>query len=288
MNMLSTPALKASQRRWTARAIADAAVRALCDEALLTPKPALVDRRGCGAHRDMDLPMLLRSALTLRATFEKVARCAITVSAKTNLRERLTDIGLRGEREMFAATGGANTHRGAIWTLGLLCAARAMSDETANVDELCAGAARIARLPTAASVALSHGRSVFLRFGARGARGEAEDGFPHVYNVALPALRASRALGHDEIHAQLNALVHLIASVDDTCLLYRGGAETLRAAQTGAQAVLRAGIATAAGKAALAELDRNLLTLNASPGGSADLLAATLLLDRFVPATKAS
>ena len=288
MNMLSTPALKASQRRWTARTIADAAVRALCDEALLTPKPALVDRRGCGAHRDMDLPMLLRSALTLRATFEKVARCAMTVPANKNLRERLTEIGLRGEREMLAATGDVNTHRGAIWTLGLLCATRAMSNDAATIGELCDGAARIARLPTAASVALSHGRSVFLRFGARGARGEAEDGFPHVYNVALPALRASRALGHGELHAQLNALLHLIASVDDTCLLYRGGAEALRVAQTGAQAVLSADIATAAGKAALAALDRNLLALNASPGGSADLLAATLLLDRFAPATEAT
>ena len=133
MNMLSTPALKVSQRQWSARAIADAAVRALCDEALLTPKPALVDRRGCGAHRDMDLPMILRSALTLRATFENVARCAITASTKTNLRERLTEIGLRGEREMLAATGGVNTHRGAIWTLGLLCAARATSDDTTKM-----------------------------------------------------------------------------------------------------------------------------------------------------------
>ena len=284
MNMLSTPALKASQRQWTARAIADAAVRALCDEALLTPKPALVDRRGCGAHRDMDLPMLLRSALTLRATFEKVARCSIAVSAKTNLRERLSEIGLFGERQMLAATGGVNTHRGAIWTLGLLCAARAMNDDAASIGELCADAAGIARLPAPASVAPSHGRSVFLRFGARGARGEAEDGFPHIYNVALPALRASRALGHGESHVRLNALLHLIASVDDTCLLHRGGAEALRVAQAGAQAVLAAGIATVAGKSALAELDRNLLALNASPGGSADLLAATLLLDRFAPA----
>jgi triphosphoribosyl-dephospho-CoA synthase len=210
------------------------------------------------------------------------------MSTKSNLRERLTEIGLRGEREMLAATGGVNTHRGAIWTLGLLCAARAMNDDTATIGELCAGAARIARLPTNASVALSHGRSVFLRFGARGARGEAEDGFPHVCNVALPALRASRALGHDEIHAQLNTLLHLIASIDDTCLLYRGGAEALHVAQTGAQVVLSAGITTAAGKAALAELDRKLLALNASPGGSADLLAATLLLDRFAPATEAA
>lgn len=285
MNMLSMPALKAvSQRQWSARKIADAAVRALCDEALLTPKPALVDRNGSGAHRDMDLPMLLRSALTLRATFEKIARSTAAMSPTTKLRERLTDIGIRGEREMLAATGGVNTHRGAIWTLGLLCASRAMLDETATANDLCACAARIARLPAVADTDISHGRSMHLQFGARGARGEAEDGFPQVYEVALPALRESRVLGHDETHAQLTALLHLIASVEDTCLLYRGGAEALSVARIGSESVLSLGVGTAAGKLALAELDRKLLGLNASPGGSADLLAATLLLDRFVPA----
>ncbi len=204
----------------------------------------------------------------------------------TKLRERLTEIGIRGEREMLAATSGVNTHRGAIWTLGLLCAARAMSDETATAGALCACAARIARLPAVANTDASHGHSMYVQFGARGARGEAEDGFPHVYEVALPALRKSRALGHDEVHSQLTALLCLMASVDDTCLLYRGGTAALCVARSGAAAVLSLGVGTAAGKSALANLDRQLLALNASPGGSADLLAATLLLDRFVPDTE--
>lgn len=283
MNMLRTaPLALATKRRWTARHIADAAVRALCEEALLTPKPALVDRRGSGAHRDMDLPMLLRSALTLRMTFEKIARCASTLQLGAALRRRLAEVGLDGERDMLAATGGVNTHRGAIWSLGLLCAARAALGETNSTDALCDYAGRIARLPHSAPAELSHGLAMLQRFGARGARGEAEHGFPHVRTLALAVLRGARARGLDERHAQIETLLSLMTQVDDTCLLYRGGDAALQTARDGARCVLDAGIGTPNGNAALQALDRRLVELGASPGGSADLLAATLLLDRFV------
>ncbi len=285
MNMLSTaPLASPIKKTWSARRIADVTVRALCEEAMLTPKPALVDRRGSGAHRDMDLPLLLRSALTLRGTYEKIARCAATLQLGPLLRERLATIGIDGERDMLAATGGVNTHRGAIWSLGLLCAARAALDESANAESLCDYAGRIARLPRASTSELSHGLAMLQQFGARGARGEAEDGFPHVHRVALPALRAARVLGYDETHAQLEALLLLMTQVEDTCLLYRGGHNALQVARDGARRVLDAGVGSSGGKAALQQLDRQLVELGASPGGSADLLAAALLLDRFVPA----
>jgi triphosphoribosyl-dephospho-CoA synthase len=283
MNMLRTaPLAPSAKRAWSTRDIAVAAVRALCEEAMLTPKPALVDRRGNGAHRDMNLPMLLQSALTLRATFEKTARCAATLPLASPLRQRLARIGMDGERDMLAATGGVNTHRGAIWSLGLLCAARAALDGTHSAEDLCDYASRIARLPRSSQATNSHGLAMRDRFGARGARGEAEDGFPHVHALALPALRASRARGVAEGQAQLETLLLLMTCVGDTCLLYRGGEEALHAAQDGARSVLDAGVATAQGKTALHVLDRRLVELGASPGGSADLLAATLLLDRFV------
>ncbi len=283
MNMLSTAPLRPAKRLWSARKIADAAVRALCEEAMLTPKPALVDRRGSGAHRDMDLPLLLRSALTMRLTFEKTARCASSLQLGAKLRQRLSEIGLDGERDMLAATGGVNAHRGAIWTLGLLCAARSALHESTDAAELCAHAGRIARLPITAAAIESHGAAMRSAFSAHGARGEAEDGFPHLYKIALPALRDARARGFDEPQAQLQALLSLMSSVEDTCLLYRGGAQALQVARQGAQRVLDVGVGSPAGKAALNQLERDLIALNASPGGSADLLAATLLLDRFVP-----
>jgi triphosphoribosyl-dephospho-CoA synthase len=127
---------------------------------------------------------------------------------------------------------------------------------------------------------------MLLRHGARGACGEARDGFPHVYKVGLPALLAARAHLGDEGPARLHALLSLIARVDDTCLLYRGGREALEFAQRGAQRVLALGIATALGQNVLRELDRGLARRNASPGGSADLLAATLLVDRIAYAAE--
>jgi triphosphoribosyl-dephospho-CoA synthase len=264
--------------------IADYAVAALIDEACLTPKPALVDRRGSGAHRDLDLDTMLRSARALRPTFFAIARAAAGERPSQALRERLARIGREGEHTMMTATGDSNAHRGAIWIVGLLCAGAAM-DAPDGSEAICASAAAIARFhdrfaPQAA--ASSHGARVAARYGVAGARGEAREGFPHVSRIGLPALVNARARHLNEDDARLDTLIAIVASLDDTCLLHRGGLAALRAAQHGARRVIEAGgVAQEAGRAALARLDRTLLALNASPGGAADLLAATLLLDRL-------
>ena len=264
-----------------ARLVADLAVRALVEEAELTPKPALVDRRGGGAHDDMDLEMLRRSAYALYPTFVALATRAHLCAPSRRLREELAAIGRRGEETMFAVTRGVNTHRGAIWALGLLAAAAAMAPPEAPPADVAALAGQVAVFPDRyAPPEASHGSLVTRRYGVAGARGEARHGFPHVVGVALPALRAAREAGCSERLARLDALVALVANVDDTCLLYRGGRAALRDAQTGAQAVLDAGgNATAAGRRALRSLEAALLGHNAAPGGSADLLAAALFLD---------
>jgi triphosphoribosyl-dephospho-CoA synthase len=261
--------------------LADLAVCALVDEAELTPKPALVDRRGSGAHDDMNLGMLCRSAHALRATFATLAARAHGRTPSQRLREELAAIGRRGEREMLAVTGGVNTHRGAIWTLGLLAAAASMAPLEAGPASIATLAGRVAAFPDRYSpYETSHGSLVTRRYGVAGARGEARRGFPHVVGVALPALQAARTAGRPEQSARLDALVALIVHVDDTCLLHRGGHAALQDAQTGARAVLAAGgSATVAGRRALWLLEAALLRHNASPGGSADLLAGALLLD---------
>jgi triphosphoribosyl-dephospho-CoA synthase len=267
--------------------VAGLAVRALVEEAELTPKPALVDRRGCGAHDDMDLEMLRRSAHSLRPTFGDLAARAYRREPSRLLREELAAIGRGGEETMFAVTGGVNTHRGAIWALGLLAAAAAMAPREALPADIAALAGQVAVFPDRhAPPEASHGSLVTRRYGVAGARGEARHGFPHVVGVGLPTLRAAREAGCAERFARLDALVALIANVDDTCLLYRGGCAALRDAQTGARAVLDAGgNGTAAGRRALRSLEVVLLRHNAAPGGSADLLAATLFLDALDHAT---
>jgi triphosphoribosyl-dephospho-CoA synthase len=262
--------------------IAALAVDALIAEARLTPKPALVDERGSGAHRDLDLDTMLRSARALQPTFLAIARAASGVAPSQALRERLARIGREGEAAMLRATGGSNAHRGAIWIVGLLCAGAAMH-APGDSEAICASAAEIARYDdrfAPASAQASHGARVTARFRVAGARGEAREGFPHALRIGLPALADARRRGLSDTYARLDALVAIMASLDDTCLLHRGGSQALAVAKDGARRVIdHGGMAHAAGRAALARLDADLLALNASPGGAADLLAATLFLD---------
>ena len=284
MTTAALPLLRDEVREYAASPllIATHAVDALIAEARLTPKPALVDARGSGAHRDLDLDTMLCSASALQPTFLAMARAASNAGPSQALREQLARIGREGEAAMMRATNGSNAHRGAIWIVGLLCAGAAMHAPH-DSEAICATAAAIARFDdryAPASASSSHGARVSARYCVAGARGEAHDGFPHARRIGLPALDAARARGLDETGARLDALIAIIASLDDTCLLHRGGRNALDTAQRGAKKVLDCGGAgTDAGRTALAQLEAALLALNASPGGAADLLAATLFLD---------
>jgi triphosphoribosyl-dephospho-CoA synthase len=267
-----------------AERLADLAVDALIDEADLSPKPALVDRRGNGAHTDLHLGLMHASALSLWPVFKEMAEAAIEFGeVGLPLREAIGLIGREGEEVMLATTGGVNTHRGAIWALGLLVAAVALEPQSTAAGSIALRAARLALLDDRyAPRPLSHGAQVAQRYGARGAREEAQLGFPAVIQRALPQLKRSRAAGHGEQNARLDALLAIMTALADTCVLYRAGEQGLQTMQLGAQAVLDAGgSASLAGRRRLHELDQQLIALNASPGGAADLLAACLFIDRI-------
>jgi triphosphoribosyl-dephospho-CoA synthase len=271
--------------------IADLAVAALRAEADLTPKPGLVDRRGPGAHSDMDLELLHRSAESLHPAFAECVSAATKSASELELRDRLGQIGRAGEAMMLRVTGGVNTHRGALWALGLLSAGAATAPVggAAGVIELAAGLARIPDPHSAPTV--SNGACARRLYGAAGATGEAQQGFPNVREHALPALRAARRDGADESTARLEALLALMAHLDDTCVLHRGGSTGLSALQGSARAVLDAGgCRTPEGRRRFTRLDHLCADHRLSPGGSGDLLAVTLFLDtldeRAVPSCK--
>ncbi|EJM85698.1 triphosphoribosyl-dephospho-CoA synthase [Pseudomonas sp. GM60] len=270
-----------------AERLADLAVDALIDEADLSPKPALVDRRGNGAHTDLHLGLMHASALSLWPAFKEMAESAIAFGeVGVPLREAIGRIGREGEQTMLATTNGVNTHRGAIWALGLLVTAAALDCSNTHASTVALRAARLAILDDRyAPRPLSHGAQVAQRYGARGAREEAQLGFPSVIQRALPQLKRSRAAGHGEQNARLDALLAIMTQLSDTCVLYRAGEQGLHTMQLGAQAVLDAGgSASLAGRRRLHELDEQLIALNASPGGAADLLAACLFIDRIASA----
>ncbi len=267
-----------------ARTLACLVESALIDEVTLSPKPGLVDVRGNGAHRDLDWALMVHSAQTLRPAFEAMALAGAQIDAPLALRERIGRLGREGEMAMLSATGGVNTHRGAIWTLGLLVTAAAQAPHALGAAPVASRAARLAGVPDRfAPVSTGHkGERACHDYGVGGAKGQACAGFPHVLKVALPALRRARAAGIREDHARVDALLATMATLDDTCVLARGGPDALRAVQTGAAAVrAEGGLATPQGRRAFRRLETDMLARNVSPGGAADLLAAALFLDRL-------
>src|SRR5258706_7743700 len=261
--------------------MAGLARQALIAAAELTPKPGLVDRRGAGAHMDLSLAIMRRSALTIEPFLCQMAVISSGTQPNQSLRERLAVIGRDAERAMFKATSGSNAHKGAIWIMGLLISAAAMQrEDQVPASAITATAKKIAAFEDRATPRLvSHGDVVANRYGVTGARGEALRGFPHVVDLGLPMLHSRRASGAIENVARLDTLLSIMSRLDDTCLLYRGGPEALVTAKRAAAAVQSAGgSGTVIGRQRLQRLDRQLLDLNVSPGGSADLLAATPFL----------
>lgn len=275
LTLVGIPAAATSDR------LADAAVAALVTEARLTPKPGLVDLRGPGSHHDMHVGLLVRSAEALRPTFTALAVAGAHGPLDQAMRARLAAIGRAGERVMLATTRGVNTHRGAIWALGLAVAVSA-NDLGAPPAAVLAGIGRLTShgdpaLPN--GLTASNGARSRERYGVAGAVGAARSGFPAAATV-LEALRSARADGHPETDAQLTALLASIAVLDDTCLLHRGGPVGLELAQHSARRILHlGGPSSTAGSSVLADLDQELTARGLSPGGSADMFALAFFLD---------
>ncbi|MGC4979984.1 triphosphoribosyl-dephospho-CoA synthase [Streptomyces sp. DT193] len=264
--------------------LARAAVAALTRQLELTPKPGLPDPRDLRARvTRRDLCSLRWSAKALTPGLAAMAAAARRNGRATpELRAELGSIG-RCTEHSVALTGGG--HRGALWVLGLLVAAAAL-DPGATGADVTATAKRIAaHTDRRAPRRPSRGSSISATYGAAGARGEARAGFPHVRR-ALDALATARAAGAPEPCARLDALLAVMATLQDTELLYTAGPHGLRHVQAGARGVLEAGgTSTEAGRSGLAVLDDDLHARGWSPRGSGGLLAGALFVDAL-PVTR--
>ncbi|RJS50208.1 triphosphoribosyl-dephospho-CoA synthase [Bacillus sp. PK3_68] len=257
--------------------VAEAAVRSLIEEAELTPKPGLVDQANTGAHNDLTIHLMRKSARSLKETFIEMADASYGLTPSQSLREKIALIGREGEKRMYEATSGANTHKGAIWALGLLVSAAAMGKGTYTIEEVVSKAGETARFSDRfCPIVPTNGDRVKIKYGVEGARGEAQQSFPHIMQVSLPMLKWARESGMTEEAARLSVLLSLIAHLDDTCILHRGGAESLIFAKVQANVWLKNKKLEQ-----LKQLDEEFTSRNISPGGSADLLAATLFLDKM-------
>lgn len=266
--------------------IARLAHTALVREAEATPKPGLVDRVSSGAHADMTIDTFYRAIAALEPYWHQFAAsgaAAPHLSPAEALRQ-IRPIGLAAERAMYGATGGVNTHKGAIFSLGLLCCAceRLLArGEVLAVENVCREAAGIAKetLPELARERSTKGGRAYAAYGSMGARGEAAGGFLSARTLGLPELLRARAMGANENDALLFALLRLIGSVEDTNVLLRAGPEAARWARAEAQAFLGRYLpGDPEAIPALERLNAAFSEKNVSPGGCADLLAVTWFL----------
>lgn len=263
------------------QSIGRAAIRALYREIALYPKPGLVSPIDSGAHSDMDMQTFLRSLSALRNYFPEIASAG-AVGADFSALQRL---GLAAEKEMLQATHGINTHRGAVFSLGLLAAAAgALSTRGCRITPEAVGAMIRDRwgnaiLAAGCTAPPSHGAAATQRYGIRGAREEAAAGFPLLVEVFLPALRKCLFATGDADASLVQTLFVIIMHLDDTNLLHRGGAEGFRFARKVADDFLaRGGVLTPDWRHQAIAAHHSFTARRLSPGGSADMLAATWFL----------
>ena len=260
------------------------AVVALYDELALYPKPGLVSLEDSGSHTDMDGRTFLRSLFSLRRYFPTMVGLGATGAPFPALRA----CAIEAEARMLRATGGVNTHRGAVFLLGLLCAGAGAVQ--ASGEPLQASRIRTTLLHRWGRALEAHaavkrdlpGSIAAREHGLRNAAHEAALGFPVLFEQVLPTLETGLRRGLSEDRARLDAFFAAMAHLDDTNLARRGGRDGFDFARQAARGFLAAGGAAGAqGWQAALALHREFVRRRLSPGGAADMLAAACWLTRL-------
>lgn len=248
--------------------IAHLATQALQAELDTTPKPGLVDKDSNGAHRDMDYALMQRSIDTLHPYFVKLALlgCADALPTHTSIR----DIGIEAERAMLSATNGVNTHKGALFSMGLAVVAAAHEKDTDSLQTTIKALA--ASFPDTNG---THGsKAKLLSKGTtaiKGALDNAREGYEMLFAEWLPFYIERRK--ERDAHTLHKTLLRIMCDLDDTNVIYRTDLATAEEVKQEARALL-----DNFSKAALKDMDRHYTTRNISPGGAADMLSLTIFI----------
>ena len=274
----------------TNKHIGTLALEAMLVEVSVTPKPGLVDRNNSGAHSDMGFFTFLKSAASLRSCFEEFAEAGHVGGTKNfspdEIFPYIRKIGIESEKIMFASTGGINTHKGEIFSLGVLSASAGYlaginqnitpEDVMNTAGMMCKGLCErdFAEAMTKSPDTLTKGERIYLEHGITGIRGEAEAGYPAVRDYALPALRKYLAEGLCLNDALVMTLLHIMSVNDDTNVIARHGLSVCDEVKKRSGDI----IANHKGIDDVRALDDEFIKRNISPSGSADLLAVTYFM----------
>ena len=112
--------------------------QALIEEVLTSPKPGLVDLFDNGAHKDMDVETFRKSSEAIAPYLAEMAGIGYLEENPDLIFPKIRTIGIEAEKAMFEATDGINTHKGAIFTLGVILAGygHCLRKETVSPDEI--------------------------------------------------------------------------------------------------------------------------------------------------------
>ncbi len=266
--------------------IGQLAQKSLLFEVCTTPKPGLVDCRNSGSHPDMDIFSFLSSSAALGQYFMHCSEIGIRNRHRKpqEILPLLRFPGKVAEQAMYQATGGVNTHKGCIFSLGILCAAAGRLEPAqrqpdtilAQCKEMTAGLIQQELAGISPESAVTAGERIFAQHGITGVRGQAESGFPSVLQIGLPVLEAGLAKGLSLNDAGCAALLALMAVSADTNLIRRGGMEQYEEISDKLKRWLQNDPYPSTDQ--ILALDDIFIARNLSPGGSADLLAITYFL----------
>ena len=268
------------------------ATKSLLYEVTAGPKPGLVDRFNSGAHKDMDIFTFLDSSVSLIDYFYECTMAGIEFEEDNYklLLQKIRPIGIAAEKSMFEATRGVNTHKGLIFSLGIICsAAGCLYNINGEINQsfiaVCNMVKEIAKDITKEldevknKENLTYGEKLYLKYGVKGIRGEVESGFETVRQYSMPIIKDLLSKERHINDVLVHVLLKLMAYSEDSNILGRHDMETLDFVKEKARAALEhGGYLTSYGKIFVEEMDKYFIQKNISPGGSADLLAVTLML----------
>lgn len=259
-----------------------------------TPKPGLVDRNDNGAHCDMDHALMQRSIKALHPYFVRLAQLGF--NGKQPCHDEIVNIGIEAEREMFKATGGVNTHKGALFSIGLAavalageafcritqaegCGTMAYNDvNSKQIQSLSNSIASLARLFPDTNG--THGSKAKANNILKGALDNAREGYTQLFKAWLPFYIDRIAEGDN--YALHKTLLRIMCDLDDTNIVYRTSMETMQEVKTEARQMLDTSRNIVNFEAALQAMNTDYIHRNISPGGSADMLSLVVFLSCVV------
>ena len=266
--------------------IAGYAIEAMLCEVAAYPSPGLVSSISKGAHMDMDHYSFIKSTSILSRYMVLFAQKGYSKRTPKEIFKAIRNIGIEAEKEMFKGTKGVNTHKGIIFILGISCAAvtKAMYDKKSFgeiqgiIKEMAKGLVQDELFCMNKDKVTSYGEKLFLKYNVEGIRGQVERGIPLVFDYSLQVYRENKSLKLND--RLINTLISIMKHCEDSNVLHRHSMDTLKEVQQKAVHIISlGGMTTESGKASIEELDKEFIKRNISPGGSADLLAATVFFN---------